>query len=113
MRRSLLFVAIAVLAVIVLLTLAKGPDQVATVGGTVEGTVNQAGQAVDGAVEAAGNAVESAGNAVDSAGNAVENAVAPAVEAPVVPATEAPVAPATEAPSGLAPDVTASPEQKQ
>jgi maltose-binding protein MalE len=106
MRRSLLFVAIAVLAVIVLLTLAKGPDQVATVGGTVEGTVNQAGQAVDGAVEAAGNAVE-------SAGNAVENAVAPAVEAPVVPATEAPVAPATEAPSGLAPDVTASPGQGQ
>lgn len=103
MRRSLLFVAIAVLAVIVLLTLAKGPDQVAT----VEGTVNQAGQAVDGAVEAAGNAVE-------SAGNAVENAVAPAVEAPVVPATEAPVAPATEAPSsGLAPDVTASPSQGQ
>jgi hypothetical protein len=103
MRRSLLFVAIAVLAVIVLLTLAKGPDQVAT----VEGTVNQAGQAVDGAVEAAGNAVE-------SAGNAVENAVAPAVEAPVVPATEAPVAPATEAPSsGLAPDVTASPGQGQ
>jgi len=107
MRRSLLFVAIAVLAVIVLLTVAKGPDQVATVGGAVEGTVNQAGQAVDGAVEAAGNAVE-------SAGNAVENAVAPAVEAPVVPATEAPVAPATEAPSsGLAPDVTASPGQGQ
>jgi hypothetical protein len=110
MRRSLLFVAIAVLAVIVLLTLAKGPDQVAT----VEGAVNQAGQAVDSAVEAAGNAVESAGNAVESAGNAVENAVAPAVEAPVVPATEAPVAPATEAPSsGLAPDVTASPGQGQ
>jgi hypothetical protein len=95
MRRSLLFVAIAVLAVVVLLTVAKGPDQVASVEGTVESTANQAGQSVDSAVEAAGNAVESAGNAVESAGNAVENAVAPAAE---TPAPETNMAPGPEVP---------------
>jgi hypothetical protein len=85
MRRSLLFVAIAVLAVVILLTVAKNPDQVSN-------------------VEPSAPAVEA------PAGEGAPSAEAPAAEAP---AAETPAAPATEAPAGIAPEVTPSPEQKQ
>ena len=98
MRRSLLFVAIAVLAVVVLLTVAKSPEVATEVSST---------PAVP-AVEAP------AGGEVPAAeAPASETPAAPATEAPAAPATEAPAAPATEAPAGLAPEVTPSPEQKQ